>query len=1167
MAEIVLCPLLQVIFDKVASGLLKSIALKFGYEEEIDKLRHTINLIRAVVEDAEERQVREKALKIWLADLKEVAYDVDNLLDEFCLDAITARTQGFYYHKVLRDFLPSLKPFAVYLELFPKLREIRKRLDVLAAERSLKEGVVKIGSDVESRRQTGSFVIESEVVGREEDKEAVIDLVASNGASGFSRKISVIPIVGLGGIGKTTLAQLAYNDEKVTKSFELKIWVCVNEDFNVRKIMKLIIESVTLSKCDFLGMDVLQSQLRRLLRGRRYLLVLDDVWNEDHEEWDKLRVSLSDGAEGSHVIVTTRSAKVATIVGTIPPYYLKGLSHDDCWTLFKQRAFAPGEEYLNFLPVGKEIVKKCGGIPLAAKALGSLMRFKREEGDWLYVQESDLWNACEGENRILPALRLSYSHLPSHLKCCFTFCSVFPKNFVIKKDNLTHLWIAEGLIRSKDERKTLEEIANDYFNDLTWMSFFQDVNKDSDGNVLDCKMHDLIHDLAQSVVGGEFVVLEHGHIPRHLAQTRHSSVVCDSDLQTIPESLYEAKKLRTLNLLFSKGDLGEAPPKLFSSFRYLRTLNLSGSGIKKLHSSISCLISLRYLNISNTLIERLPESICDLVYLQVLNLSDCHDLIELPRRLASIFQLRHLMIYGCCRLSQFPDHIGRLIQLQTLPVFIVGTEISQGLKQLHSLPLAGELNIRKLENVKPGSDAASASLRRKPKLHSLGLSWRNNHDALTKETDDRNRQAEEVLDSLQPHQNLKRLSVEGYSGDRFPTWIGFPGLPNLTNIVLINCKRCENLPALGQLPFLRVIYMHGMHSVKSINSRFYGRGSGRPFQSLQELSLVDFPNLEFWWSLNTKEEFPSLVKLFINKCERLKNMPWFPSLQHLEFRNCNEMIMKSATNFSTLLTLLIDGFTGQLVIFERLLENNPCLTFLTISSCPNLRSISSKLGCLVALKSLTIRWCQELIALPQEIQNLSLLESLEISECHSLTVLPEGIEGLTSLRSLSIENCENLSYIPRGLGHLIALEHLTIMYCPSLAFLPENFRNLTMLKSLCILSCPRLASLPEELQHVTTLQSLEIHSCPAFKDLPEWIGNLSSLTSLTISDCHTIISLPANLQHLTTLQHLSIRECPRLESRCKKYVGEDWPKVAHIPHTYIGSQLNPDKTNASSSLC
>ncbi|KAJ4701527.1 Disease resistance protein [Melia azedarach] len=1140
MAEIVLCPLLQVIFDKVASGLLKDIALRCGFDEEIDKLRHTLNTIRAVVEDAEERQVKEKALKIWLAELKEVAYDVDNLLDEFCLDAIIARRQRFMT-KVLSDFLPSLKPFAVYLELFPKLKEIRKSLDVLAVERldfGLKEGVVQRRSDVEGRRQTGSFVIESEVVGREQDKEAIIELLSSNQESGFNRKISVIPIVGLGGIGKTTIAQLAYNDERVTESFELKIWVCVNEDFNVRKIMKLIIESVTFNKCDFLGMDVLQSQLRHLLRGKRYLLVLDDVWNEDDDEWDKLRISLTDGAEGSKVIVTTRSAKVAVVVGTISPYYLKGLSHDDCWELFKQRAFAPGEADLNFLPIGKEIVKKCGGIPLAAKALGSLMRFKKEEGEWLYVQESDLWNECEGENRILPALRLSYSHLPSNLKCCFAYCSVFPKNWVIKKDDVIHLWIAEGLIQSNYERKSLEDVGNDYFNGLRWMFFFQDVNKDSDGNVIECKMHDLIHDLAQSVVGDEFVILEHGHVPAHLAQTRHSSVVYDSELRTIPESLYEAKKLRTLNLLNSKGDLGEAPPNLFSSFRCLRSLNLSGSGIKRLHNSISCLISLRYLNIANTLIERLPESICDLGYLQVLNLSDCFDLIELPRRLASIFQLRHLMISGCYRLSQIPDNIGRLFQLQTLPIFIVGSGPTQGLKQLRMLPLVGELNITKMENVEPGSDAASANLRMKSKLRSLGLSWGNNHYDLLMKNDDRSGPAEEVLNCLQPHQNLKRLSVEGYPGEHFPRWIGAPELPNLTNIALIHCKSCEHLPGLGHLPFLKVMYMHGMTSVKNIGSGFYGRGSGRLFPSLQELSLIDFSNLEFWWSMNMKEEFPSLVKLIINKCPRLKSIPCFPSLQHLELRNCNEMILRSAANLSTLLNLVIGVFTGRLVILGSLLENNPCLMSLTISSCPNLCSISSKLGSLITLKSLTIRWCEKLISLPQEIQNLSSLESLEVSECHNLTILPEGLQGLNSLRSLSIENCDNLTSIPRGLEHLTALEHLTIMYCPRLDSLPANFRNLTMLKSLYILSCPKLSSLPEELQHVTTLQSLEIHSCPAFRHLPEWIGNLSSLTTLAISDCHNIISLPESLEHLTGVQHLSIRECPRLENHCKKYVGK-----------------------------
>ncbi|KAK4851289.1 hypothetical protein QYF36_013874 [Acer negundo] len=532
-----------------------------------------------------------------------------------------------------------------------------------------------------------------------------------------------------------------------------------------------------------------------------------------------------------------------------------------------------------------------------------------------------------------------------------------------------------------------------------------------------------------SIAGDEFILLEHSLLPRHLAQIRHSSVVCGSELHTIPESLYEAKKLRTLNLLFPRGNLGEVPPNLFSSFRYLRALNLSGSGIKRLHSSVSCLISLRYLNISNTLIETLPESISDLDFLQVLNLANCYDLIELPMRLARLINLRHLMINGCDKLSHLPDCIGNLIQLQTLPTFIVGTGNHQGLKQLQFLPLVGELNIRQLENANTRFD--SANLRMKPKLHSLGLSWRNDHDDLIMTNNNDSRLAEELLENIQPHQNLKKLSIEGYPGKHFPRWIGTPELPNLTNIVLIYCKRCEHLPALGQLPFLKTIYMLGMPNVKNIGSGFYGRVSGRQFQSLQEISFIDFPNLEFWWSMNMKEEFPSLVKLTINKCPKLKNMPCFPSLKHLELRNCNEMILRSAANLSTLSGLVIDVFTGRLVLLESLLGNNPHLMSLTISSCTNLCSISSKLGDLIALKSLTIRWCEELISLPQETQNLSSLESLEIIECHSLINLPEGLGGLTSLRSLSIENCNNITSLPMGLQHLTALEHLTLIFLRS----------------------------------------------------------------------------------------------------------------------------------------
>ncbi|KAF9598363.1 hypothetical protein IFM89_027251 [Coptis chinensis] len=271
-------------------------------------------------------------------------------------------------------------------------------------------------------------------------------------------------------------------------------------------------------------MDTLQSQLWDSLNGKRYLLVLDDVWNEDQDQWDELASLLKAGAKGSKVIVTTRSKKDTAIMSTTASYELVGLSDEDCWGLFKQRAFGYGEEeeHLNLLAIGKQIVKKCGGVPLAAKTIGSLMRFKRKEREWLFVKESELWNICEGECGILPALRLSYNHLPTHLKPCFAYCSVFPKSYEIKKEKLIQLWIAHGFVPydiSYNPRcRTVEDIGNEYFNDLLGMSFFHDLKQCEDGVLTECKMHDLIHDLAKSVAGTEFMILEHGHEPSNFAQ-------------------------------------------------------------------------------------------------------------------------------------------------------------------------------------------------------------------------------------------------------------------------------------------------------------------------------------------------------------------------------------------------------------------------------------------------------------------------------------------------------------------------------------------------------------------------------------------------------------------------------------------------------------------------
>ncbi|KAG8491917.1 hypothetical protein CXB51_015285 [Gossypium anomalum] len=1082
MAEIVLCPLLQVVFEKLASRFLKEIADRCGFKDEIKKLQCALGTIQTVLQDAEEWQATE-----WLSELREVAFDADDLLEEFGPEAMIQENDN------------SLT------------EQIRERLDVLLDERSnfklkRKNGDKAIKS--QQKRETGSFVIESEVIGRDEDKEKIVDMLQLTAESRLNEVVSVIPIVGLGGLGKTTLAQLVYNDERVIGNYELRMWVSVNDDFHVRKIVNLMIESATRRRCDdLIGMDVLQLKLRDLLFKRRYLLVLDDVWNEDADEW--------------------------------------GLSHDECCGLFKQRAFANDQEdHANLLPIGKQIVRKCGGVPLAAKALGSLMRFKREPDEWLSVQENEIWNVCEDENGILPALRLGYSHLPLHLKGCFMYCSIFPKNYVIKKEKLIHLWIAEGLIRScqyplrgtqsRKEGTSLENSGSNYFNELMWMFLFEEVKKNSDGDVVECRMHDLIHDLAKSVAGEEFFIFERGCLPKNLARVRYSSVVCHSESCTIPEALYEAKKLRTLIFLFSNGDSGEIPAKLFTHFRNLRVLDLSYSGIKRLQSTVSCLKHLRYLDLSNTFIATLPETIGSLCKLEVLNISGCSDLTGLPMNLDRLCMLRHLIINDCERLTCLPDNIGQLFHLQTLPIFIVSNK-TDNFKQLARLRLRGELTIKNLEDVKQEIRAVILGMKN---LHSLELSWGDDHKRLDlKVQNDSNcNLGENVLDCLQPSKNLKHLSIKGYPGIHLPSWIKTPSLPVLTKIVLMNCKRCEHLPALGQLPVLEIIHMHGMDCVKNIGREFYGENKKKLFASLKELSLIDFPDLEFWWGISGGEEFPFLVKLIINKCPKLMNMQRFAALRHLELQSCNESILMSAGNITSLSVLIIGGFTGQLILLDNLLRNNAHLLSLTISSCPNLCCIPQSLGSLVSLTSLTICWCDELSSLPQQLQNLTCLQSLEISECHGLSTSPQHIDGLISLKYLSIENCSNLRSLPIGLLHLTSLEHLTIMFCPSLVCLPTEWHNLSMLRSLSILCCPELSSLPESVKHVTTLQNLEIHGCPGLHMLPEWIADLSILRSLAISDCPNINSLPEGFQSLDTLQRLSIHECPRLEEHCKKNV-------------------------------
>lgn len=320
--------LIQLVFEKLASSALEEFRLLLDVHEDLENLRSVMSMIQDVLEDAEKRSIREKALRNWLRKLEDAAFEVDDVLGEFQAEAMcrkAAATRNHMTGKVRRFFSPS-NPVVFRFKMAHKIKEVRERLDVTAAERTkfhLNEGV---GLDRQidlGERQTNSFVDESEVYGRDEDKEQVISFLIG---TDNDKDLSILPIVGLGGLGKTTLAQLAFNDERTRGHFELKIWVCVSEDFDVTRIITTIIECATWNDCHLSNMEPMQHRLRELLGGVKFLLVLDDVWNEKEEKWDRLKYLLRGGMQGSKVLVTTRSERVASIMGTITSHRLKGLS-------------------------------------------------------------------------------------------------------------------------------------------------------------------------------------------------------------------------------------------------------------------------------------------------------------------------------------------------------------------------------------------------------------------------------------------------------------------------------------------------------------------------------------------------------------------------------------------------------------------------------------------------------------------------------------------------------------------------------------------------------------------------------------------------------------------------------------------------------------------------
>ncbi|XP_049386249.1 putative disease resistance protein RGA1 [Solanum stenotomum] len=963
---------LQVLLDNLTCFIQGELGLILGFKDEFEKLQSTFTTIQAVLEDAQMKQLKDKAIENWLQKLNAAAYEADDILDECKTEATIRQNKNKYgcYHPNVISFRHKIGK---------RMKKIMEKLDAIAAERikfHLDERTIEVRQV--ATRQTGFVLNEPQVYGRDKEKDEIVKILINNVSN--AQTLSVLPILGMGGLGKTTLAQMVFNDQRVIEHFHPKIWICVSEDFNEKRLIKEIVESIEEKSLGDMDLAPLQKKLQDLLNGKKYLLVLDDVWNEDQDKWAKLRQVLKVGASGASVLTTTRLEKVGSIMGTSQPYELSNLSQEDCWLLFMQRAFGHQEEInLNLVAIGKEIVKKCGGVPLAAKTLGGILRFKREERQWEHVRDSEIWKLPQEESSILPALRLSYHHLPLDLRQCFAYCAILPKDTEMEKENLISLWMAHGFLLSKGNLE-LEDVGNEVWNELYLRSFFQEIEVKYGRTYF--KMHDLIHDLATSL----FSASASSNNIREINVKGYTHMMSIGFAKVV--SSYSRSHLQT--------------------FVSLRVLNLRFIGLEHLPSSIGDLLHLRYLNLSgNGRIRSLPKQLCKLQNLQTLDLHGCRKLCCLPKETSKLGSLRNLLLDGCKALTCMPPRIASLTCLKTLGCFAVGRKKSSQIGELQNLNLYGSISITHLERVKNDMDAKEANLSAKENLHSLSMTWDEDERPHRYESEE-----VEVLEALKPHSNLTYLRISGFRGIRLPDWINHSVLKNVVYIVIEGCENCSCLPPFGELPCLKSLMLDkGSADVEYVEEEDIDVHSGSPtrirFPSLRKLIIGKFHNLKGLLKKEGEEQFPVLEEMEIFWCPMFV-IPTLSSVKKLvTFGDKSDAIgFSSISNLRALTSLYIrNNYEASLP--EEMFKSLANLKYLNIFYFTNLRELPTSLASLNALKHLTIEFCGALESLPEE-----------------------GVKGLTSLTQLSIVHCEMLECLPEGLQHLTTLTTLRISQCP-----------------------------------------------------------------------------------------------------------------------------------------
>ncbi|KEH33990.1 NB-ARC domain disease resistance protein [Medicago truncatula] len=890
--------LLPLARDHLLPFLKEAFNMIRGVPKEIAELKDELERIEVFINDADRRadDVEDKKIKDMIKQLIEASFHIEDVIDDYIfLEEQHAPDPG-----CAAVATNCVKTMAFRLQIAYKIQNIKSRISEINDTRTEKDHgfYIQSSSDKASTssatnrnaslfqnlRDAPLYMVEADVVGFDKPRDELIDLLVAGRADR-----TIVSIFGMGGQGKTTLAKKVFDNPKVVKYFDCRVWITVSRPYNTEKVLRdIMLEfykqqgEVPPESLHQMDRKSLVDEVRNHFQGKRYVLVFDDVW-ESHF-WSDIEFAMIDNKNSCRILITTRKKDVANACNKSfgKVHNLERLSEKQSLELFLKKALHGLDgifpEYL--IDISSKIVEKCKGLPLAIVVIGDILsRTDRNSIEWSKFSEN-INAELEEYSMIRKILGLSYHDLPCYLKSCFLYFGLYPEDYIVRSKTLTRQWIAEGFVK-EDRGRTFEEVAEGYLVELIHRSLVQVVSTSIDGRVKSCRVHDLVHEMildkfkdlsfCKNIFKGK---------NWSAGMIRRLSIASNSD--NLREDI-ESSSIRSLLILEPQTSVESFVSRIPRAYRRLKVLALIHMELLNIPNDFGSLNHLKYFASAVIKIRssRLPKSIGMLVNLETLDLKSPNiqnrtvlnqmnlrdvgfEYCNMPKEICKLKKLRHFIGYQMS-LIQLKDGIGGMTSLQTLnEVYLDDDEDEDDNRVVELIEELGKLKqLRELSLVGVRSkymSAISSSINKMQQLEKLNIRGIRYNTFID-------------MDLNSPPPKLQRVKLIGYLL-KLPEWIS--KLQYLVKLkVTITKEGNDAMKLLKSMPNLLSLEISGDFSVENTLERLHFEDGW--FMNLKNLAIFDFFKLSH--ILIDEGALGSLRKLTLKAIPELMMLP--TGIQHL----------------------------------------------------------------------------------------------------------------------------------------------------------------------------------------------------------------------------------------------------------------------------------------------